>query len=101
MPRLRELLASHEPDSGHQALSDQEALALAISRGEEEAFDAATWTGREALSQGAESIDEIYARVFQEWQRRREARQAMGAAVGRPAPRLFPDRSQWASLTGV
>ena len=99
VPRLRELLAWHESASGHQAPSDQEALALAISRGEEEAHHAATWTGREALSQGAESVDEIYARVFQEWQCLRQARLATGAAVGRPAPWMFPDRSRWASPT--
>lgn len=95
--RLRELLDRHEPDRGRQVLSDQEELALAISLGEEAAYEAATKAGREAVEQGAKGIEKVYSRVFEEWQRIREARLARGAAVGRPVPWSFPDRSQWAS----
>lgn len=93
VPRLQELLVHNEPDREQQALSDQEELALAISLGEESAYEAATKAGREAVEQGAKGIEEVYARVCEEWQRLREERLAMGAAASRHAPWLFPDRS--------
>lgn len=90
--RLRELLDRHPPDDGHLALSDKEALALAISRGEEEAYYAATETGGETVEQGAQDIGEVFGMVHKEWRRIREQRLATGMAVGRPLPWLFPDR---------
>lgn len=63
--------------------SDQEELALAISRGEVQANDAATRTGREAVEQGAQAMEEVLAKVYAEWQRLLGARSGRGARIAR------------------
>lgn len=90
--RLRELLDHHATNDGHQALSEQETLGLAICRGEEEAYYAAIRTGGEAVEQGVQDIGEVFGMVHKEWRRICEERLATGVAVDRPVPWLFPDR---------
>lgn len=90
--RLRELLDRHALDDEHQALSEQETLGLAISRGEEEAYYAAIRTGGEAVEQGVQDIGEVFGKVHEEWRRICDERLATGVAVGCQLPWLSPDR---------
>ena len=92
IPSLRELMGCHRTDCEHHALSDQQRLALAIVSGEIEAINAVLKAGRDAISRNAKAIEEVFVRVYEEWQHMRAAQIARGGEIGRQASWLFVDR---------
>ena len=63
-PSLRELIDCQRSDAEHQAISDQQRLALAIVSGEIEAINAVLKVGRDATSRNVKAIEEVFVRVY-------------------------------------
>ncbi len=101
MPSLKELTNCQRTDAEHQALSDQQRLALAIVSGEIEAINAVLKAGRDAISRNAKAREEVFVRVDEEWQHMRAAQLARGGKIGRQASWLFVDRAFGSSLADI
>ena len=92
LSNLRDLQTEQTDPRGHDALTDRQRLALAIVSGETEAMNAVLKVGRDATSRNAKAIEEIFARVYEEWQHMRAAQLARGGKIGDQADWLFEDR---------
>ena len=86
LSQLRDLQAEQTDPRRHCALSNQQQFALAIVSAENEAFNALLNVYNDSTFREANSIEEVYGKAYEEWQRMRAAQLAGGYSIGRRAP---------------
>jgi len=82
-----------QPTNPHEqdALSEQQQLALAIVSAEIEVMDTLSKVHNDGSTKEVKSIEEMFTKVYAEWQHMRATQMARGFEIGRPAPGWLAD----------